>query len=514
MRKSDLLFIICLGVSAVFVILYATSTYGTGISPDSVGYITVARNLADGNGFTDRQGNAFVIQPPLFPIALASIELLSGIDPVEGARYLNALLAGCIVSLGSFALLRFTRRSLALLGGFAIFFSTPLVYVSTYAWSEPLFNFLVLIFLVIVTSRSKLEHRQAIILGLVTALACLTRYIGYSLVVTGLIFILSQKEQGRTKLVNAFLFGVSFLIPIGIWLIRNWIVSRTLFGPRAPSSFTLFDNLYYTYSTVFAWFLPERALQFDRVIFVVIIVGVLVSAIYASCCKGPARTALIRDMVQPTQIGLFVAVYLAFLIVSSTTTAYDRIGTRLLSPISVPVIIVLVLVFDIFLIQIDASGLSKRLARKTRPFASVLFALFLIAVPARNALVSVKGKVEQGAGGYNTRSWRQSETIQYLQTSLFPDVTIYSNRPDALFFLTGLQAKSMPHKTFYNSKKLADDLSALEGKWPEQPGSYLIVFEEGRSYLFAIDELRTIADISLVSELSDGEIYIASPKQH
>lgn len=198
MRKSAFaIFVVSLSLSAVFLILYATSTYGIGISPDSVGYIAVARNLADGNGFTDYQGNAFVIQPPLFPIALASVELLSGIDPEEGARFLNALVAGCTVGLGGFVLLRFVRGPLVVLGGLAILFSTPQIAVSTYAWSEPLFNLLVLIFLTIIISHSSLGRREVVFLGVVTALACLTRYIGYSLVATGVILILIQGGGGE-----------------------------------------------------------------------------------------------------------------------------------------------------------------------------------------------------------------------------------------------------------------------------------------------------------------------------
>lgn len=519
-KYAIIIFAISLGLISVFMILYATSTYGIGISPDSVGYITVARNLADGNGFTDYRGNAFVMQPPLFPIVLASVELLSGIDPEEGARLFNALVAGCTVGLGGFVLLRFVRGPLVVWGGLAILFSTPQVAVSTYAWSEPLFNLLVLIFLTIVISHSRLGRREVVLLGFVTALACLTRYIGYSLVATGLILILIQREVwGRTKLTNSIVFGIISVLPIGIWLIRNWIVSSTLFGPRAPSKYSLFDNLYYTYSTVFTWFLPQRALAYRWIILVVVVLGILGSAVYIYVREKTARVTLIGGITLPFQISLFVAVYTTFLVVSSTTTAYDRIGTRLLSPISIPLIIILVLVLDIALKWFENSKLRSNLASVIRISVVALLTPWLIVVPMQDVVVSIRAKVDQGAGGYNTQSWQQSETIKYFDKYLkayLPreDRAIYSNRPDALYILTGIQAEAMPQRTYYNSEKLADDLSALEGKWPENPMSYLIYFDQGRSYLYTVDELSTIADISLVTELSDGTIYRVSPKPH
>ena len=512
MKKSALvIFVISLTLSAVFLILYATSTYGTGISPDSVGYIAVARNLADGNGFTDYQGNAFVIQPPLFPVALASIELFSGIDPEEGARFFNALVAACTVGLGGFVLLRFVRGPLVVLGGLAILFSTPQIAVSTYAWSEPLFNLLVLIFLTIIISHSRLGRREVVLLGFVTALACLTRYIGYSLVATGLILILIQRG-GRTKLTNSLLFGIISVLPIGIWLIRNWILSSTLFGPRAPSQYSLLDNLYYTYSKISGWFLPDRLLPYRWIIFAVIAFGILGAAVYAFVYKKPTKAAFIREIVRSAQLSLFIMVYTIFLIVSSTTTAYDRIDTRLLSPISVPLIIVLVLVFDVALKWFENSKFRSSLASIIRISAIALFALWLLVVPTRDIVHSVRAKVDQGAGGYNSRSWQQSDTIKYLRTHLpQEDMAIYSNWAWIVFFSTGIQAKNAPK--YHNSEKLADDLSTLEGKWPENPTSYLIYFDKERSGYFTVDELSTIADISLMIELSDGKIYTALPKQ-
>ena len=48
-----------------------------------------------------------------------------------------------------------------------------------------------------------------------------------------------------------------YAMPLGVWVIRNYSVSGTLFGPRTSSMFTLSQNLKYTFDTLLAWYLPN-----------------------------------------------------------------------------------------------------------------------------------------------------------------------------------------------------------------------------------------------------------------
>jgi hypothetical protein len=86
-------FLLCLATIAFGAILVETSSYGIGISPDSVKYIRLARQLAQpGELFALFGSPVFVSQPPLFPVVLAWIEKTTGADPFVSVRYLNALL--------------------------------------------------------------------------------------------------------------------------------------------------------------------------------------------------------------------------------------------------------------------------------------------------------------------------------------------------------------------------------------------------------------------------------------
>ena len=52
--------------------------------------------------------------------------------------------------------------------------------------------------------------------------------------------------------------------------------------------------------------------------------------------------------------------------------------------------------------------------------------------------------------GYNSGSWRRSETIEFLKQHelLWKNFTFYSNEPEAVYILTNINTKRSPAKTF------------------------------------------------------------------
>jgi len=125
-------------VLGIIIVLVATASYGAGLSPDSVGYISIARQLAAGNGYVDRYGQDVAVWPPLYPTVLGVIKLLFSVDPLESARFLNALVFGLNVALT----LWIVAQNFPLKFVFAAFWlvlSFPLLHVSVMAWTEPLF---------------------------------------------------------------------------------------------------------------------------------------------------------------------------------------------------------------------------------------------------------------------------------------------------------------------------------------------------------------------------------------
>ena len=125
-----------LGVLGAALVLAGEVSYGVGLNGDSVNYISVARSLLAGNGFTEFTGDVYHEWPPLYPLLLAGGSL--GIfDPLTAAGPLNAGLFGLIIFVvGMYLRTRVESRLLTLWCCLAAALAWPLLDVARFAWSE------------------------------------------------------------------------------------------------------------------------------------------------------------------------------------------------------------------------------------------------------------------------------------------------------------------------------------------------------------------------------------------
>ena len=110
---------VLLALLATFLVLITTAPNGIALTPDSVGYVSAARSLSTGKGVTLYDASPLTLQAPLYPTLLSLTELLSGLDPVEGARFINAGLFGLIVYLSGLLFRRRLARSSFVVVGLA-----------------------------------------------------------------------------------------------------------------------------------------------------------------------------------------------------------------------------------------------------------------------------------------------------------------------------------------------------------------------------------------------------------
>ncbi len=81
-----------------------TADIGAGVSKDSVEYLAAARSLLipqSGGLLRGYDGSIFILWPPLYPMLLALVEILTGQDALEAAGWLNLLLFGAAILLVS-----------------------------------------------------------------------------------------------------------------------------------------------------------------------------------------------------------------------------------------------------------------------------------------------------------------------------------------------------------------------------------------------------------------------------
>jgi len=109
--------------------------------------------------------------------------------------------------------------------------------------------------------------------------------------------------------------------------------------------------------------------------------------------------------------------------------------------------------------------------------------------------------------GIATEAWMKSETIQYIRENP-SECTYYSNGPDVIYFLTGVDAKFVPSRG-----GALVDISSQEGTWPQATRACLAWFDNiNRTTLYTPNELLLITNLEQVIKFNDGVIYIISRK--
>lgn len=506
--KYKLLLVILPLVGAVLVLL-STTHYGAGLSPDSVGYIGTARNIITGNGITSYNGAPLVAQPPFYPILLALVGKIIGADPLSFAHIVNAIIYGIIIYLSGIL----HKKHLSSFLIFSIFstsviaFSIPLFKVSTYAWTEPLFiSLTVTSFIFAISYLKSNDSVSLLLLALSIALASLTRYIGVTLILWGgLIVLFFQNNNFKKRVKHLLIFSIVSGLPIGLWLIKNYIISNTFFGSRSPSRFTLYQNINYAFDTLLYWFVPDDIA--NRLFLIVFSVSIGIFA--GHNLKNRWQEVKLR-LKQISPILMFAIIYLIFLIISSTTTAYDRINNRLLSPVYIPFALLILILAE----MIVAPYRKKFSNSLVNTFLIISMVIWLV-YPIRNITLNTI-KLLQNGRGYNSKAWRESEVIQYLSsTELETEYPLFTNAPDAAYILAELSTKMSPSKRKGGNSSSLPNMSPyeIEDSWPEENKAYLIWFDKKiRTYLFTPEELQKITNMELIADLEDGEIYIVTRK--
>lgn len=501
-----------LGIFALLgagLVLVSTSRYGAGISPDSVGYLSVAQNFLDGKGLVTFEGLPLSYHPPLYPLLLALCARIFGTQPLALAHLLNAALYAAIVYLSGHLALRYVERSrlLAWLAAASFVIAQPVLDVAVWAWSEPLF--LILLLLVLVCLQRYWERGDAgslLLTALFVGLACLTRYVG--VVVAGAVgvSILAFAPRGSKRIRDGCLFGVLALLPLGAWVLRNYLLTQTYFGFRAASASPLKENILRVLLTLTNWYTPSLAnAALHRLFLAAVAVALAGGVLVLWLMSLRAREA---GFPRISYLVLLSAAYVAFLVASATLTAYDPITSRLLVPLYFPLTLLIWMLLDRM-----ARPLKARLGfARGELFLAIGMCVWMI-WPLRATVSLVSTSFQEGAGQYNTRPWQESEIAQALRHWAFPSAApVYTNDIYALYVLTGQRASFTPSKTYYNSDQKPYEMEALKGTWPPGATAWMVWFSQAqRPYLLTVEELGTVAEVGVVQQFNDGAIYRLAP---
>jgi len=461
-------FLLALPPLAGLLAVVAATGRGLYVSPDAVFYVGTARNWLDGRGLTPPPGLPPLEHfPPLFTLVLATLGT-AGLDPLDGARLVNALaFAGTVLLVGLVVRSRTGSVPAALAASILTAAAVDQLTYSASALSEPLFILLGVAGLVVLAAY--LDRPSPALLAAAAGLvagAFLTRYVGIAVVVAGVAALLWRRRWAA-----AAVFGTTTLAPVAAWLV--WAEGPTdrsvvlhMFGA---------DYLGQAVRPLSRWLVPWPGPPLGAVLALLLLV---------------AGVAVVRRL--PPQAGstlsrllvVFALAYLAVLLANrALTDATGRLDARFLAPLHVVAILL------------------------------VVPALHRLRVAGVLVLAQVVGAVAWTAGGLTDDglSRRGYNAAALRRSAAMADVgqPVYSNAFDAIYFLTGRPALPIPAEKDYltgrPNLRYAEELAAMRAS-----GGYLAYFDAltfRRSFLPSRVELEAALPLEVVAADALGTVY-------
>ena len=426
-----------------FYTIYLYTRYsGAGLSPDSIMYASTATNIQAHGSLLTFNKTPLVFFPVFYPFFLGVIQLISGIGPIKAGATIDATLFAAVIFTSGWIMEKFIAHSkiykwIMLV---AIILSPGLLEVYTYLWSETLFIFEILLFIITYRRYMQTHNTKALaFVALIAAISCITRYAGVTLIGTGcLMLLLDNKLPIRKKSGHIVLFGVLSLSLLVGNLVLNRINTGFVTGTREPSITPLFKNMHYFGTVICDWgCLSNSTYPFAELITFVILMALIV-VLLRKAYKG-------RITSYENIIIAFAVVYGLFIVISASISRYETIDSRLLAPMFIPLLIACTSwVPDVL----------RRVKSKSKYALSGVAIILMVAFEYASYQTDWQrydDENDYGVPGYSDDDWNKSEFVVYLKQhkNLFkPGIPIYTDANEAVYLFTGMSSELIPHKFF------------------------------------------------------------------
>ncbi len=502
-----------LSALAGVLVMVRQADYGVALTWDSVNYISVARNLLSGAGFTTFEGIPYESFGPLYPLLLAAAGL--GIfDPHDVAGPLNAVIFGATVFVaGKYLETRLESRFLLLWGCAFLAFAVPLTFTAFFAMSESAFSLFALLALV-QTDKFMDKGRLSSLLWAsgFTALAFLTHYQGIALVPVVALLLLSRPAAvWAQRLKPVFVYASIALAPMCLWMLRNLLLYGAPAGPRGHyPSHSLTDTLDRALLHLADWVSPNAFWGYAGLLVLAVIV-ILGLVLMRARGKEEARTH--RRAI--FMFGGFALVHVAALAVSGMIGTYFRLEPRYLTVVYIPLMFLVLTALDpvfSYARERRPQRINDKLripplpVRGGRLAAPILIALLSLSLVYQAGLNLRQIDVGHYTWEYGAYRWAGSDSLGYLREESI-DGVVFSNHAAGAYIHTG---PTTSHRYIRCPAGLLPRLShESEGSGREV---YVLWFNgvgstwcHGRDY--GVSDLLSFPELEPVAFLDDGFLF-------
>lgn len=502
---ASFLILSLLALSGTFLVLYATPQ-GMGLSDDSIAYIAGARSLIDGQGYREAwlASNQPVTHfPPGFSAILALLGL-SGLDPLRGTRFINALVFGANIFLLGVIGWRMTSSKVA--GGvlaFLLLVNGQLFRVHTTAMSEPLYILFTLAaflaFSQYFASGQKSAIRFLLLSSVFTAFAYLTRYAGLALLATLLVSLFILHPTWKQRLTGIGIFFAGFIPFAFAWGLRNRLVADNATNRTLIYHPITAENIQLGIANFSSFILPletwRRELFKIPNFFALILVAVILSLLVWMLIKGTKK--FFNPAAEPPEVLSFISVlyifgYLASILSSMTLfDASTKFQLRIVAPVYISLLIMLVYA---------GYWLWQKQKAVTILLSLLIFSLSL------SGFAETLTQLRKGGQGYASFQWFDSEAMQFLQT-LPEGARIYTNEAAAVYLYTDRPAYVLPD--------LVDPVTGLpRGRFDEGVSELHADVLSGEAALALFDVDSKDEEVQSVYQILAEGLYPAFSKQN
>ena len=475
--------------------VYFFYKYGVGISSDAVNYISASLSFLNKGEFLSFEGKIFSAWPPLFPISL--MPFLKIFDKIELAACIYKIIVSSNIILISSYIFKKYFSQISVLALFMILTFTNAFYLrySVCVGSEDLFILVSLLFLHKVLdyephfSRKKnISLKDLCIISALTAIAILIRYNGIILIFVGIIFIFKYSSKPypfRLKTISIYL--IISLIPLVIWMLRNYWLTQTVYGERNPSHINFWENIKYSWMVLSVFYSSAFLSIQSRLVLSAVIIYYLIKTITKRGIKN-----FIFKFKSIEVLFLYVSIFLAFNITASTFIEFDGMTSRILLPILIPGAIILsYLFYELFLIS-------------SKFYLIFILSVWFLQIPT---IINIIIKPSQfPILGFNSNDWNNSDLLKYLKQNK-EELNYYSNVPEVIYFYTQNYAELTP-------KNIAKSNMIIFKEQIKCP-SKLVWFEKHktRKKLYPLDSLKSHLKLLPVKYFYDGIIFEINKKE-
>jgi 4-amino-4-deoxy-L-arabinose transferase-like glycosyltransferase len=489
----ELIVIVALCIMGVILILYFTRS-SPRMSGDSVWYVMGADNILAGNGYSRTSGGGEIKPitgfPPFFSIVLAGLGTM-GLDLIEGSRWVNALIFGASAFLTWRLIHQYTGSKWVSLAGAVLFLgSSSLIKYHSWVMSEGLYILLQLtVFSLLIAYINSEKKILWLLAAVITGFGILTKYVGFSLLISGAltIFFFGEKDRKKT-IINSLLYIFIASLPVVVWFMRNSALQGSLTN-RAFSYHPIRLDLLEIYKyEIGNWFLLHRLIAWGRRFLIAALIAVIgpLYFIYAQIKEWRSKQSLQCGKARALP-WLLIFNTLAFLMILIMNSLFLDAGTtpsapeRYLAPLYVTsIILILITTYDLITYSRIKTVLAPTLA-------AVLISITFLHIQNSFDLYGENG-VDLG---YKSLMMENPSLVAGLR-DISQDRFLYSDNVERVYVLTGRTAYFLPVKYNVYAQQPNPDFpdQIAQASRVLQTGGRLIIFGNVDEEL----ELRNVID--------------------